>query len=182
MQLSGTSYELEFASLCWFLPIYFGKYILICLNIKAWLVVPPERQQPRRRSARRTNCIKLQILSCYSILLISFRNISRYFLTVLSKKQLIQPLGYWTSSELLRSKVIIQLNLCCASLRKLIKHDFVLVVLLVSIVWFRSFRFAVSGLSRCPWKLVWFFEQNMSNMAAKANTKRGILPGYFESL
>ena len=48
------------------------------------------------RSFRPTNkqCIQLQRLSCCSILLISFSNVCRYLLTVLSKQQLIQPLGY----------------------------------------------------------------------------------------
>ena len=58
------------------------------------------------RSFRPTNkqCIKLQRLSCYCIFFISFNNVCRYLLTVLSKQKLIQPLGYLTSSELLRSK------------------------------------------------------------------------------
>ena len=59
------------------------------------------------RSAWQTN--KLQRLCCYSILLISFSNVCRYLLTMLSKQQLIQLLEYLTSAELLRN-VSIQLS------------------------------------------------------------------------
>ena len=52
---------------------------------------------------------KLQRLCCYSILLISFSNVCRYLLTMLSKQQLIQLLEYLTSAELLRN-VSIQLS------------------------------------------------------------------------
>ena len=52
---------------------------------------------------------KLQRLCCYSILLISFSNVCRYLLTMLSKQQLIQLLEYLTSAELLQN-VSVQLS------------------------------------------------------------------------
>ena len=60
------------------------------------------------RPGKQTN-YKLQRLCCYSNLLISFSNVCRYLLTMLSKQQLIQLLEYLTSAELLRN-VSIQLS------------------------------------------------------------------------
>ena len=66
------------------------------------------------RSFRPTNkqCIKLQRLSCYCIFLISFNNVCRYLLTVLSTQQLIQPLGYFNffGTSAIKSEIIFLCN------------------------------------------------------------------------
>ena len=68
--------------------------------------VPPEVDPPEDWNSIRPTikqCIKLKRLSCYSVILISFSNVCRNLLTVLSK-QLIHQLEFWTSSGLPRSK------------------------------------------------------------------------------
>ena len=57
-----------------------------------------------KKSADEQTVHQITKIKLFSTLLITFSNICRYFLTVLSKQQLIQPLEYWTSLELLRSK------------------------------------------------------------------------------
>ena len=64
------------------------------MSVHRIAVVPPDEQTVHQIT-------EIKLLFHF---LISFNNVCRYLLTVLSKQQLIQPLGYLTSSELLRSK------------------------------------------------------------------------------
>ena len=68
--------------------------LILLVSVHRIAVVPPDEQTVHQIT-------EIELLLHF---LISFNNVCRYLLTVLSKQQLIQPLGYLTSSELLRSK------------------------------------------------------------------------------